>query len=54
MKKILDSYKTTLTGFSVIAVAGYALFEGKISGEVFSAICALAIGQILSKDYNAK
>ena len=54
MKKIVDSYKTTLVGFGVIAIAAYSLFEGKISGEVFGAICALAVGQILSKDYNAK
>ena len=54
MKSAINNYKTTVAGFAMIGIAAYGLFEGKISGEVFSALCMGAIGLIASKDGDKK
>lgn len=54
MKSVINNWKTTLMGFTVMGIAAYALFEGKINAEVFSGLCALAIGLLASKDGDKK
>jgi hypothetical protein len=54
MKNAINNYKTTVAGFGMIIIASYALFEGKISPEIFSALCFGALGLIASKDGDKK
>jgi len=54
MKSAINNYKTTVAGFGMIAIAAYGLLEGKLTGEVFSALCIAGIGLIASKDGDKK